>query len=177
VSRYIIQASFSDHIKLSQIQSRLSHLGISKKKVNYVAFPAKKDEGFTISLSDKGPTLGAKFLPFGLVIGLILYIAYIFSGQDRTFFENLSDINISGLLIGTMVGGLVFFYVGFLFGKKSPLHIVNYNSKEANKKILVAVSANEEQLEESKNILTQLGPQSLDVLDKKHEVEVGLREN
>ena len=179
MKRYLIKANFFNYPDLEGARSELVRRGIPLSNIDHLSIRKSRGKHLSFGRVDRGADLAIKFLPIGFIIGAIVYISSIFSsteGRGSTV-ESLSLISLFDMILVTLVFGYIGMIVGYFFGKKSVIHTIEYSKKSGTTGgNVLMVSTDEDFRLTAESILKSYKPASLDIIDSKFEIEVGLRE-
>ena len=176
MNRFIIKAGFNSTIELEKAKSLLLKEGVSLSDIDYISKPKKKGKGLSFEQETKAPQLALRFFTLGFILGLFTYFFSLFRNSTLDFWPTISSLTASGLLVTTLSFASAFLVIGYLIGRRYSLHTVKFSNKEGqSENILMSVNINGDILERSKEVFKQVEITSLETIDSKEEIEVGLR--
>lgn len=178
MERYLIKASFFNPEDLTAARAEMVRTGIPLSDIDQLTIKKSKGRHLFFGRVNRGPELALKIMPIGFAIGLIVYLASVYTSDEVAgFWNSLTSVNLFNLLFTVFAFGYLFMVLGYLFGKRSIISTIEYTSgkgKSVGRNVLM-VNADEDVKDAVMRTLAAHSPASLDIVDSKFEVEVGLR--
>ena len=178
MGRYLIKANFYNSEDLESARKEMVSSGIPLSDIDQLTIGKSRGKHLSFGRVHKGSQLALKFLPIGWIIGTIVYIASTFSSESAPgFWNSLGNISLFNLLFVAFGFGHLFILLGYFFGKKSVINTIEYSGKSGmSGRNVLMVNVDDDFKFAAENILKSHKPASLDIVDSRFEVEVGLRD-
>jgi hypothetical protein len=171
-----VNAVIDGNDNLREARRRLSELNVRKKDIDFLSHFESSEHALHLAKTHEGHRLGA----YGFLAGIILAAVILVLNQweaDFLLFRSGDSRWILGeiwnhLAGGALIGGLA----GFIVGRRLPLYIVHREKSRAAPQFrhLVSVEVGEDQKEDVAEALRAVS-ESVDLLDNKTEIELGLK--
>lgn len=178
MKRYILKAGYKSTQELEKAKNKLLNIGIKAKDIDYISNPKKKGKGLKFKKIDKGAILSLRFFSMGIAGGILLYFFSLFKTSELDFWGTLLSIKMSSMFLTTFTVAIFLLLIGYTIGKNYSLHTVEFSRNENTDKenILMSVNIDDDIIEKSYAELESTNSTSLELIDCKKEVELGLRE-
>ncbi|MDP7322025.1 MAG: hypothetical protein QF441_15580 [Bacteriovoracaceae bacterium] len=175
MKRYIMKIGLESKLDFKKIKNKIRALGVKRSEIDYLE-SNKRNVGLKLKRHSKGPMLALGFLPIGFIVGGIVYYLKLFMQASVSWSEILQKTSLNELFIEVSLFGFLFLILGYFIGRKYLVHSVLFTDDDKDSDtILMAININESLIKPIKEELKHHEIISLNIIDRKQEVEVGLR--
>lgn len=175
MKRYLVKACFKSEKELVDAKETLSSIGVSEKDIDFLTEINSFQNGLGFKKYNKGYYFAGLFFLFGIGLGFVGYILNLFY-NDFDIKDSIFLLDFSDLILTMSLSGTLFYIIGYLYKRNSQFFVLSFSDKSNKHPFLLSVNIDNGLLNKVKTTLENFKHTTLEVIDTKKEMEIGLRE-